>query len=104
MVDLFWVVAGPGATRMLADYGATVVHVESTRKVDMLRNVPPYIDGAMDPERAAAHHSTNANKLNITLDITTAEGQGGARRPDPLGGRAHGVLRPRRHRPHGLWL
>ena len=75
VVDLFWVVAGPGATRMLADYGATVVHVESTRKVDMLRNVPPYIDGAMDPERAAAHHSTNANKLNITLDTTTAEGK-----------------------------
>lgn len=75
VVDLFWVVAGPGATRMLADYGATVVHVESTRKVDMLRNVPPYIDGAMDPERAAAHHSTNANKLNITLDIATDEGK-----------------------------
>ncbi len=75
VVDLFWVVAGPGATRMLADYGATVVHVESTRKVDMLRNVPPYIEGVMDPERAAAHHSTNANKLNITLDITTAEGK-----------------------------
>ena len=75
VVDLFWVVAGPGATRMLADYGATVVHVESTRKVDMLRNVPPYIDGTMAPERAAAHHSTNANKLNITLDLTTAEGK-----------------------------
>ncbi|MCY3792926.1 MAG: CoA transferase [Gammaproteobacteria bacterium] len=75
VVDLFWVVAGPGATRMLADYGATVVHVESRRKIDMVRNVPPYIDGAMDPERAAAHHSTNANKLNITLDITTAEGK-----------------------------
>ena len=75
VVDLFWVVAGPGATRMLADYGATVVHVESTSKVDMLRNVPPYIDGVMHPERAAAHHSTNANKLNITLDIATAEGK-----------------------------
>ena len=79
VVDLFWVVAGPGATRMLADYGATVVHVESTRKIDMLRNVPPYIDGAMEPERAAAHHSTNANKLNITLDITTAEGKAALR-------------------------
>ena len=75
VVDLFWVVAGPGATRMLADYGATVVHVESTRKVDILRNVPPFIDGAMDPERAAAHHSTNANKLNITLDTATDEGK-----------------------------
>ena len=75
ILDLFWVVAGPGATRMLADYGATVVHVETRRKVDMLRNVPPYIGGEMHPERAAAHHSTNANKLNITLDATTAAGK-----------------------------
>ena len=75
MLDLFWVVAGPGATRMLADYGATVVHVESTARIDMLRNVPPYLGGVMAPERAAAHHSTNANKLNVTLDISTAAGK-----------------------------
>ena len=75
VLDLFWVVAGPGATRMLADYGATVVHVESTRRVDMVRNVPPYIEGVMDPERAACHHTTNCNKLNITLDLSSAEGR-----------------------------
>ena len=75
ILDLFWVVAGPGATRMLADYGATVVHVESTSRIDMLRNVPPYLGGVMAPERAAAHHSTNANKLNISLDIGTAAGK-----------------------------
>lgn len=75
ILDLFWVVAGPGATRMLADYGATVVHVESTSRIDMLRNVPPYLGGVMAPERAAAHHSTNANKLNISLDVSTAAGK-----------------------------
>ena len=75
VLDLFWVVAGPGATRMLADYGATVVHVESTRRVDMVRNVPPYIEGVMEPERAACHHTTNCNKLNITLDLSTTEGR-----------------------------
>ena len=75
VLDLFWVVAGPGATRMLADYGATVVHVESTKRIDMLRNVPPYKDGVMAPERALAHHSTNANKLNIALDIGAAAGK-----------------------------
>jgi crotonobetainyl-CoA:carnitine CoA-transferase CaiB-like acyl-CoA transferase len=75
VLDLFWVVAGPGATRMLADYGATVVHVESTRRQDMVRNVPPYIDGVPDPERAACHHSTNTNKLNLTLDISREEGR-----------------------------
>jgi len=75
VLDLFWVVAGPGATRMLADYGATVVHVESTRRVDMVRNVPPYVQGLMEPERAACHHTTNCNKLNITLDLSTTEGR-----------------------------
>jgi crotonobetainyl-CoA:carnitine CoA-transferase CaiB-like acyl-CoA transferase len=75
VLDLFWVVAGPGATRMLADYGATVVHVESTQRVDMVRNVPPYVGGAMEPERAACHHTTNCNKLNITLDLGVPEGR-----------------------------
>lgn len=75
VLDVFWVVAGPGATRMLADYGATVVHVESSRRLDMVRNVPPYVGGETDPERAACHHSTNANKLNITLDLSSDEGR-----------------------------
>ena len=75
VLDVFWVVAGPGATRMLADYGATVIHIESTRRQDMVRNVPPYIGGMPDPERAACHHSTNANKLNITLDLSCEEGR-----------------------------
>lgn len=70
ILDLFWVVAGPGATRMLADYGATVVHVESATRVDMIRNVPPYHGAVMSPENAAAHHTTNANKLNIALNLT----------------------------------
>lgn len=75
VLDLFWVVAGPGATRMLADYGATVVHVESSQRLDMVRNVPPYIEGIRDPERAACHHTTNCNKLNIRLDLGTESGR-----------------------------
>ena len=69
VLDLFWVVAGPGSTRMLADYGATVIHVESATRVDMIRNVPPYHGAVMDPENAAAHHTTNANKLNVSLNL-----------------------------------
>ncbi len=75
ILDLFWVVAGPGATRMLADYGATVIHVESSRRLDMVRNVPPYVGGVPEPERAACHHSTNANKLNVCLDLSTDAGR-----------------------------
>lgn len=75
IVDLFWVVAGPGGTRMLADYGATVIHVESRNRLDMARAVPPYIDAVTDPERAALFHTTNANKLGLSLDLGTAGGR-----------------------------
>ncbi len=75
IVDLFWVVAGPGATRMLADYGATVVHVESRDRLDMARAVAPYIDATTDPERAALFHSTNANKLGVAIDLGTDAGR-----------------------------
>jgi hypothetical protein len=37
VVDFCWVVAGPMTTRYLADYGATVVRVESAHRPDVLR-------------------------------------------------------------------
>ena len=75
VVDLFWVVAGPGATRMLADQGATVVHVESRSRLDMARSVPPYVGGVVEPERAALFHTTNAGKLDLALDLTSESGR-----------------------------
>jgi crotonobetainyl-CoA:carnitine CoA-transferase CaiB-like acyl-CoA transferase len=41
----------------------------------MLRSVPPYVAGIADPERAAGFHSTNANKLNLSLDLSREEGR-----------------------------
>ena len=37
VADFMWVLAGPWGTRYLADYGATVVHVESATRVDTAR-------------------------------------------------------------------
>jgi crotonobetainyl-CoA:carnitine CoA-transferase CaiB-like acyl-CoA transferase len=75
ILDLFWVIAGPSATRMLADYGATVVRVESTRVLDTLRVSPPWQFGQPHPEGAAGFQSANANKLGVTLDLTRASGR-----------------------------
>ena len=69
ILDLFWVLAGPGATRMLADFGATVVHVESTNRIDTIRTVGPYHDRVPGPENTGAFQSTNAGKLCVTLDL-----------------------------------
>jgi crotonobetainyl-CoA:carnitine CoA-transferase CaiB-like acyl-CoA transferase len=75
ILDLFWVLAGPGGTRMLADYGATVVHVESATHVDTLRVIPPYHYSNPHLECSGAFQSANANKLGISLDLASDEGR-----------------------------
>ncbi len=75
ILDLFWILAGPGGTRMLADYGATVVHVESMRHLDTLRVIPPYQFNMPHLEGSGAFQCANANKLGITLDLSSDEGR-----------------------------
>ena len=75
VLDLFWVLAGPGSTRVLADYGATVVHAESMLRRDTLRAVGPHLGGRSGPERSGPFHTTNAGKLGITLDLSRPEGR-----------------------------
>ena len=41
VVDLMWVVAGPTATRLMADFGATVVRIESANRIETARGIGP---------------------------------------------------------------
>ena len=75
VLDLFWVIAGPAGSRMLADYGATVVRVESKRRVDTLRVSPPWQFTQPNLEGAAGFQSANANKLGLSLDLASDEGR-----------------------------
>ena len=75
VLDFMWALAGPGATRIFADYGATVVRVESTQRMDAIRTQRPFQDGDPHPEKSGLMHSTNAGKLMLTLDPTTPLGR-----------------------------
>jgi benzylsuccinate CoA-transferase BbsF subunit len=75
ILDFMWVMAGPGATRILADYGATVVRIESTHHLDALRTITPFHNGQPDPESSGFFQNLNAGKLGITLDFSTAAGR-----------------------------
>ncbi|MDP6978059.1 MAG: CoA transferase [Myxococcota bacterium] len=75
VLDLFWVIAGPTATRVIADYGATVVKVESSEHLDTLRVSPPWQFTQPHPEGAAGFQSANANKLGVALDLESKEGR-----------------------------
>jgi crotonobetainyl-CoA:carnitine CoA-transferase CaiB-like acyl-CoA transferase len=75
ILDFMWVIAGPAATRVLADYGATVVRIESTSRLDTSRTIGPFVDGVLDPENSALFQNMNAGKLGLTLDISHDAGK-----------------------------
>jgi benzylsuccinate CoA-transferase BbsF subunit len=60
---------------MLADYGADVVHVESTGHLDTMRAIPPYRFNTPHPEGAGGMQCANANKRMLTLDLARPEGR-----------------------------
>ena len=74
VADFTWVMVGPMSIRYLADYGATVVHVESATHVDLLRTTPPYKNGVTGADRAGYFGQYNANKYGITLNLNHPKG------------------------------
>ncbi len=73
ILDFMWALAGPAATRMLADYGAEVVRVESASKPDPIRGGRPFVDRKFGFETGALFHSANASKRMLELDLGKPE-------------------------------
>ena len=74
VLDFTWSIAGPLATRALADLGATVVKVESVNKPDAGRGFLPVWDGVAGPEQSALFDQANAGKLSLSLNMRQPEG------------------------------
>jgi crotonobetainyl-CoA:carnitine CoA-transferase CaiB-like acyl-CoA transferase len=80
VADFSWIAAGPMSARWLADYGATVVKVESMGKVDGLRKGPPFAKGKFAVNQSAYFAACNANKYGITMNLNKPSGLEAARR------------------------
>jgi len=75
VLDLSWVMVGPASGRALADLGADVIKVESSKRIDPVRTLGPFKDGKMGPERSVSYHNLNAGKRCIALDIRKPQGR-----------------------------
>ena len=75
--------AGAGATRTLAAFGAQVIRIEDpvTRGGwDILRGMSPFVDERRGIEFGGGFQNHNVEKLGITLNLRTERGKGLLRR------------------------
>ena len=75
VLDFMWVIAGPFFTRVLADYGATVIKVESSTKLEPARGSPTFKNGEPSLESGVPFANFNAGKLGITVDPSNPAGR-----------------------------
>jgi len=75
VADFSRVLAGPYATMLLGDLGATVIKVESPAGDDTRRWGPPWAGGT-----STYYRSVNRNKRGIVLNLSTVEGRAIAHR------------------------
>ena len=68
ILDFSTLLPGPFASLLLADMGAQVLRVESPTRMDLVRVLPPHVDGT-----SASHAYLNRNKRCIALDLKQAE-------------------------------
>ena len=73
VVEFSWVIATPSAVRILADYGATVVKVETESRPDTMRTVNPFVDEDPHPDNSVGYGVYNAGKRSLSLDLSNPE-------------------------------
>ncbi len=76
--DLSGQLAGAGATRVLAAFGAQVIRIEDpVRKGmwDIVRQIGPRIHHDLGPEGGSGFNNHNVEKLGITLNLRTERGK-----------------------------
>lgn len=75
VLDFGWYVAVPLATRMLRDYGAEVIRVETTLRVDAVRTGVPTPPGISGVNAGMNWNNINNGKASITLNLAHTDGR-----------------------------
>ncbi len=80
IADFGWFMVGPMTVKPFADYGADVIHVESSIRIDGQRLSGPFQDDVPDPERCADYAQVRTGNRSIAIALNTAEGLAIAKR------------------------
>jgi crotonobetainyl-CoA:carnitine CoA-transferase CaiB-like acyl-CoA transferase len=72
VLDFSWVWQGPFCTLQLAHLGAEVIRIESAKKPEINRLIPPFAGGKAGVNRAGSFNQWNQGKRSIMLDLGNA--------------------------------
>ena len=75
VIDFGTAIVGPLTGRIFADYGATVIKVESSLRPDVLRLSTPQRDGVSGIDRGGYFPPFNAGKMSLSLNMTKPKAQ-----------------------------
>ncbi len=75
IIDLTHHIAGPYATKLLADFGADVLKIERPGG-DPARRLPPFYHDEPDAEKSLPFLYLNTNKRSVTLNLKSETGLG----------------------------
>jgi crotonobetainyl-CoA:carnitine CoA-transferase CaiB-like acyl-CoA transferase len=75
VLDLTHYIAGPYATKLLADYGADVIKIERPDGGDPARRLGPFLNDEPGLERSGLFLHLNTNKRSVTVNIKSAAGR-----------------------------
>lgn len=74
IVDFCWIGAGSYMTKLLADLGADVLKIESSKSLDSLRLAAPYKDGIRGVNRSGYFADRNSSKRSVTVNMKEPRG------------------------------
>jgi benzylsuccinate CoA-transferase BbsF subunit len=70
IVGFSWAMVGVLTMKYFADYGATVIRIETGKRPDVSRTSPPFKDGRPGMNRAGYFNYFSANMLSMTLNMS----------------------------------
>ena len=69
VAEFAWVVVGPSTSRYMAEHGATVVKIESHKRLDTNRVNSPFVNNEPTPDNSMFYGRHNPNKYSVSIDM-----------------------------------
>lgn len=69
VLDMTWAIAGPYASRIMGDFGAEVLRIESETKPCIMRGAGPFVDNEAGADNSLSYLSINASKKSLAIDL-----------------------------------